>query len=102
MKIWNLDVNVTEAQLCNCLVPLVPIAYQQHLATARINGLIDLLEAIRKLEFIYDVNESRKSTYGNTYSLANKSFDATRPQTNIIQQIKVDTRPGKKKKTDKR
>lgn len=60
MQIRHLDVNVTETQLCSCLVPLLPIAYQRNLTTARINGLTDLLEAVRKWEFIHDVNESRK------------------------------------------
>lgn len=67
VKVWNLDLNVTQAQFCNCVVSLLLIEYQFHFATARINWLTDLLEAVRKLEFIYEVNESRRSTCVNVW-----------------------------------
>lgn len=59
-QIRDLDENITESQLCSCLVTLLPMSYQSYLPIACIKGLLDLLEAVRRLVLVYDTNEARK------------------------------------------
>lgn len=46
-QIRHLDENCSGVQLCTCITTLIPVLQDRHLSTARIGGLVDLLEAVR-------------------------------------------------------
>ena len=59
-RIKDLDPWVSKLQLCLCLITLLPVVYQRHLASARITSLKDMLDIIRRLEAIYQAAEMKK------------------------------------------
>lgn len=74
-KIRKLDGNISESQLCSGLTMLLPTVYQRHLSTARIYGLIDLLEAVRKLELIHISSEAKRTLVRNKYPPNGRFYD---------------------------
>lgn len=53
----------------NWVSALLPLLYQRHLTTPRIRVLVDLLEVVRKPEFIENNNQSRRFSPGVTQQL---------------------------------
>lgn len=72
-QIKELDQAVSKVLLCNSIAYLLPIMYQKHLASSRITCLADMLNTVRKLEFIFDANDLRKSSAEGSYGNRGKN-----------------------------
>lgn len=63
------------SQLCNGITTLLAVTYQRHLSTARIRGVIHFLEAVRKLEFIHESHEAKRTFSNQTLNPYNRYSD---------------------------
>jgi hypothetical protein len=59
-QIRELDLISSDAQICNSIIPLLPIQYQRQLASVRYNTLRDILGVVKRLEDIHEAWETRK------------------------------------------
>lgn len=80
LQMRELDEKSSELQICNNISALLSLLYQRLLSTARIRGLSDLLEVVRKLELIQDKNDIIKFTPGDTSQYTGKiKLDTNKP-----------------------